>query len=161
MVAQQYSPGGFPLCLSGIRNSSKVQGSTRHQFLRLRQISFLGTEISLSPGNSMDSISANSRLFANDNQTSGTEGSERDETIQERPQLAVILEMEDHERRREAIRKQRSSRRLLSNYADEDRALMGGNRDRLHNLIEEVMGDPTFKQNFYSSIRHHVCAKAA
>lgn len=167
MVAQQYSTGGFPLCLSGMQNSSQVQGSTRHQFLRFRQIYFLGTEISLSPGNSMDSFSANPRFFANGNQTSGTEASERDRTIQEDmtiqewPQLALLLEIEDHERRREAIRKQRLRRRLLSNYADEDRVLMGGNRDRLHNIIEQVMKDPTFKQNFYSSIRHHVCANAA
>jgi len=109
----------------------------------------------------MDSFSANSRLIANGNQTSETGGSERNGTIQERPQLALILELEDHERRREAIRKQRSNRRLLSNYADEDRPLMEGNRDRLHNLLEEVMGDATFKQEIYSSIRHHVCAKAA
>jgi len=118
----------------------------------------------------MDSFSANPRFFANGNQTnqtSGTEASERDRTIQEdmtiqeRPQLALLLEIEDHERRREAIRKQRLHRRLLSNYADEDRALMGGNRDRLHNHIEQVMKDPTFKQNFYSSIRPHVCANAA
>lgn len=121
----------------------------------------------------MDSFSPNPRLLANGNQTSGTENSERDMTIQEWqtiqedvtiqewPHLALLLEMEDHERRREAIRKRRLHRRLLSNYADEDRSLMGGNRDRLHNLIEQVARDPTFKQNFYSSIRHHVCAKAA
>lgn len=124
----------------------------------------------------MDSFSANPRFLANGNQTSGTEASERDMTIeiserdmtieedmtiQEWPQLALLLEIEDHERRREAIRKQRLRRRLLSNYADEDRPLMGGNRDRVHNLIEQVMKDPTFKIFFYSSIRNHVCANAA